>query len=78
MPTMASISRIFGFSHALGAGARGVRMNAVAAAMGNRNRDVEHFLDLGIERPRRHHLLDALPGPAQGFRIMRQRAARSC
>src|SRR4029079_14123846 len=64
---------IFRFRHALRTRARGVRMDAVAASVRDRYRNVEHFLDLGIERPGCHHLLDAVPGTAEGFWIMRQR-----
>ena len=42
--------------------------------MGNRNCDVEHFLDLGLKRPRRHHLFDTLPGSAKCLRVVRERA----
>src|SRR5215471_14972164 len=49
-------------------------MNAIGAAVGNRNRDVEHFLDLGLKGARRHDLLDALPSSAKCLRVMRERA----
>jgi hypothetical protein len=62
--------------HALRASARCVRMNAVTTTMSNRNCHVEHFLDLGLEGAGRHHLFDALPGPAKCFRIVSQRAPK--
>jgi hypothetical protein len=53
-----------------------VRMNAVGTTMGDRNCDVEHFLDLGLKHPRRHDLFDTLPGPVECRRVVRQRAPK--
>jgi hypothetical protein len=42
----------------------------VAAAIGDRYREIDHLLDQWIERAGGHHLLDALPGPLQRLRIV--------
>ena len=42
--------------------------------MGDQNCDVEHFLDLRLKRPRRHHLFDTLPGSAKCLWVVRERA----
>jgi hypothetical protein len=65
---------VFSLGHAIGPRSHSVGMDAVAAAMGDRHRHIEHFLDLGFQHARRHHILDALPGPAQRPGIVCQRA----
>ena len=49
-------------------------VDAVVAAVGDGNGDVEHLLGLGIEHSRTHHLLDALPRALERNRIVGERA----
>src|SRR3974390_1606737 len=58
--------------HAGLAGSRGVAGNAVGAAVGHANRQINHFLGERIERAGRHDLLHAFPGALQGGRIARE------
>src|SRR5579864_5011277 len=61
-----------GFGHA-GLARRGAMAgDAVAAAIGDADREVDHFLGQRIERAWRHDLLDALPGALERRRIVRQ------
>ena len=53
-----------------------MRMNAVAAAVRNRNGNVKHFFDLGFKRPRCHHLFDTLPSAGKRLRIVRECAPK--
>src|SRR5207249_6696816 len=50
-----------------------MRRDAVRALITGADGEVDHLLGDGIERARRHHLFDAMPGPPQCGRIARQR-----
>ena len=45
-------------------------VDAVVAAVSNRDRCVEHLLDHGIEGSRAHHLFDTLPRALERARIV--------
>ena len=57
-------------AHALGARRRGVRVQAIAAAVGGRHRDVDEPLGQRVERARRHGPLDLAPGGLQLRRVV--------
>lgn len=48
-------------------------MHAIGTAVGDGDRDIDHLLDLGIERAGPHGRLQARPCPREKRRIMRER-----
>jgi Acetyl co-enzyme A carboxylase carboxyltransferase alpha subunit len=61
--------------HALGLGRRRMRVNAIAARVGDRDRDVDHLLGQGVQqRVSGHDRLDIRPGRFKQRRIERKRS----
>ncbi len=60
-------------AHAGPARDRGVGSDAVVAAVGRADREVDHLLGEGVEGARDHDLLDGLPGAAKRRRVVGER-----
>src|SRR5450759_1991964 len=61
-----------GLAHACLAGGRAVAGDAIGAAIGGADRQIDHLLGERVERARRHDLFDAFPGALERHWVARQ------